>query len=64
VKAGGALRSVTATPITRTPKKVVGYGFKAIPRRSATFDDLLILPRALSEVTDKSGKLEHCGRVV
>jgi hypothetical protein len=30
VKAGGVLRSVTATPITRTPKRVVGYGFKAI----------------------------------
>ncbi|MBM1174565.1 hypothetical protein [Microvirga arabica] len=53
VKAGGALRSITATPITRTPKRVVGYGFKAIPRRSATFDSLLILPRTLSEVKDK-----------
>ncbi len=52
VKAGGALRSVTATPITRTPKKVVGYGFKAVPRRRATFHDFLILPRALNEVTN------------
>jgi hypothetical protein len=53
VRAGGALRSVTATPITRTPKRVVGYGFKAIPRRSATFDDLLLLPRSASEITDQ-----------
>lgn len=47
------LRSVTATPITRTPKRVVGYGFKSIPRRRASLDDLLILPKALSEVTDQ-----------
>ncbi len=47
------LRSVTATLITRTPKRVVGYGFKSIPRYWATTDDLLILPKALSEVTDQ-----------
>jgi len=64
VKAGGALRSVTATPITHTPKRVVGYGFKAIPRRSATFDDLLILPRALSEVKDRRRETGAPDRVV
>ncbi|WP_336492182.1 hypothetical protein [Methylobacterium nigriterrae] len=53
VKVGGPLRSVAATPIIATPKRMVEYGFKAIPRRTASFDDVLILPRALSEIKDQ-----------
>lgn len=56
VRSEGALQRVPATPITRTPKKVVGYGFKSIPRYRASFDDLIILPKALSEVKDQQGR--------
>ncbi|WP_407522694.1 hypothetical protein [Methylobacterium oryzisoli] len=56
VKIGGDLRRVTATPITRTPKQVVGYGFKAITRRTASFDDLVVLPRTLNEIRDRQAR--------
>jgi hypothetical protein len=52
--------------VTHTRKRVVGYGFKAIPRGSAIFDSLLILPRALSEVKDSQwetgARTEWCER--
>jgi hypothetical protein len=61
VKAGGVLRSVSAKFIEHSPKYVVGYGFKTIPRRWSSFDDLLILPKTISEVKDRQRELQDRG---
>jgi hypothetical protein len=53
IKVGGALRGVTATPITHKPKYVVGYGFKMLSRGRASFDDVLVYPRTLGEIKDQ-----------
>jgi hypothetical protein len=40
-------------PITETPAKATGYGLKAVKNGVMPNDDILILPKALSELGKK-----------
>ena len=55
VKFGGPLRRIHIEPIDRTPGKAVGYVLKSIEWRIPDSNKLLILPKAVSELSDKRG---------
>jgi len=46
----GRLTRIDVQPITETPKKVTGYGLKAVKNGITPNDDILILPKSLSEL--------------
>lgn len=46
-----AFQRVHAYEITETPKKAVGYVLKSLSRRRIAAEDILVLPRAHSEMT-------------
>ena len=57
VKEGGPIRRIYIEPIDRTPRQAVGYGFKAVEYRIPDVDQLLILPKSLSELPDKGKRV-------
>jgi hypothetical protein len=56
VKSGGPLRRIHIEPIDRTPRKAVDYVLKSIEWRIPDSNQMLILPKAVSELPDKGGK--------
>jgi len=56
VKSGGPLRRIHIEPLDRTPRKAVGYVLKAIEWRIPDSNQMLILPKAVSELPDNGGK--------
>ena len=46
----GSIRTIDAIPITHDPEYVTGYGMKGLKRSSFSEDDVLILPRSVSEL--------------
>ena len=55
VEAKYPLRWLHAEPIISNPGYAVGYGFKSVQRGRATFDDIIVLPRSLSELDGGRG---------
>jgi hypothetical protein len=53
VKPGGPLRKIHIEPIDRTPAKAVDYVLKAIEWRIPDSNQMLILPKAVSELPVK-----------
>jgi hypothetical protein len=49
-----AIRSIYPTVLKHTPKRGVKYDMKAIPRRRASLDDILFLPRTANEKAEWS----------
>jgi hypothetical protein len=56
IKAGKPLRRIHVAHIDRAPKKVVAYALKAIEHRIPDSNQMLVLPKALSELPDKPRK--------
>lgn len=50
---GRSLERIDVRPITHSPQRVVDYLLKGIRRRRFGLDDMLVLPRAISELADK-----------
>jgi hypothetical protein len=46
----GSIRTIDVKPITHDPEYVTGYGMKGLKRSSFSEDDVLILPRSVSEL--------------
>jgi hypothetical protein len=56
VKSSGPLRRIHIEPIDRTPRKAVDYVLKSIEWRIPDSNQMLILPKAVSELPDKGEK--------
>ncbi len=50
----GKLRDIDVQPITETEGDVVGYALKQVARNPMSVDDVLILPKAASELIPRS----------
>lgn len=50
---GRTLERIDVRPITHAPERVVDYVLKGLRRRRFDLDDVLILPRSISELADK-----------
>jgi hypothetical protein len=59
VKSGGPLRRIHIEPIDRTPAKAVDYVLKSIEWRIPDSNQMLILPKAVSELPDKGRKSDQ-----
>jgi hypothetical protein len=55
----GYLDRVNAEPIKHDVHRVTDYVFKQIPRRWATFDDIIIFPRTAGEMTERRRNWWH-----
>ena len=67
VHKNGRLTHIDVEPITQTPAKATGYGLKAVKNGITSSDDILILPKSLSEMGKKekrkpSKKKDHIRR--
>jgi hypothetical protein len=47
------LSHIDVEPITATPRKVVGYALKAVENGVCSLDDIVVLPKVLSELSPK-----------
>jgi hypothetical protein len=47
---GGAIRKIHVVPITDRPEYVTQYALKAVEDGLVSFDDILILPKSVSEL--------------
>ncbi len=50
----GKLRRIDVRPITKPEGDVVGYALKQVARNPTSVDDVLILPKAASELIPRS----------
>jgi hypothetical protein len=58
VRSGDVVRRIYVQPIDeKTARRVTGYGFKALEWRIPDTDRLLILPKALSELSTKERRV-------
>jgi hypothetical protein len=49
----GSIQHIDVQPIVLEPPAVVGYAMKALYRRKVSTDDILIVPRSLSELPSR-----------
>ena len=57
----GNMRRIDVQPITHNPGYVTGYGMKSLKSSRVSDDDILIFPRAVSELPSK-GPVRASGR--